>query len=159
MSRAAILHGGRRAGSTAAALLAALALGIAPAHADRSGARHATAVVASTGESLYRSICQGCHMPDGRGAAGAGRYPALAGDAALASTEFVALTLLQGRRNMPAFGGPPDPDPFFNPNPPALNDEQIAAVVNYVRTHFGNRFKGSISAAQVQALRASLPAR
>jgi len=30
------------------------------------------------GATLYRAICQGCHMPDARGAKGAGEYPALA---------------------------------------------------------------------------------
>ena len=27
------------------------------------------------GEAIYRSVCAGCHMPDGRGASGAGTYP------------------------------------------------------------------------------------
>ena len=35
------------------------------------------------GETLYRSICAGCHMPDGRGATGAGAYPALGRNAKL----------------------------------------------------------------------------
>ena len=30
------------------------------------------------GEAIYRAICQGCHMPGGQGAIGAGAYPALA---------------------------------------------------------------------------------
>ena len=30
------------------------------------------------GQKLYETICQGCHMPDARGAKGAGMYPALA---------------------------------------------------------------------------------
>ena len=32
------------------------------------------------GEQLFASVCQGCHMPDGKGAAGAGVYPSLAGN-------------------------------------------------------------------------------
>jgi mono/diheme cytochrome c family protein len=35
------------------------------------------------GEELYANVCQGCHMPDGKGATGAGTYPSLAGDKAL----------------------------------------------------------------------------
>jgi len=108
-----------------------------------------------SGEGIFRQICQGCHMPDAKGASGAGKYPALAGDAALASTEFMAITLLQGRRNMPAFGGNGDVGVFFTL--PTLNDEQIADVINYVRTNFGNHFKGKITPAQVKALRQSLP--
>jgi mono/diheme cytochrome c family protein len=36
---------------------------------------------------------------------------------------------------------------------PTLTDEQIAAVINYVRSSFGNHFKGQISVAEVRALR------
>ena len=32
------------------------------------------------GEAIYKGICQDCHMPDARGAVGAGMYPALAGN-------------------------------------------------------------------------------
>lgn len=107
----------------------------------------------TSGEVIYQQICQGCHMPDGRGATGAGHYPALAGDRALLSAPFMALTLIEGRRNMPAFGGKGSEGFFYIV--PTLDDEQIAAVVNYVRTHFGNHFQGSITAAQVKALRRS----
>ena len=31
----------------------------------------------ASGEQLFVSVCQGCHMPDGNGATGAGNYPAL----------------------------------------------------------------------------------
>jgi mono/diheme cytochrome c family protein len=105
----------------------------------------------TSGAEVFEHICQGCHMPDGKGAVGAGRYPALAGDGALASTQFMALTLLEGRRNMPAFGGNGNVGLFFAT--PTLNDEQIAAVINYVRSSFGNHFAGRITAPEVKALR------
>ena len=90
-------------------------------------------------------------MPDGRGASGAGHYPALAGDRALMSPQFMALTLIEGRRNMPAFGGISQEG--FSYIVPTLDDEQIAAVTNYVRSHLGNHFQGTITAADVKALR------
>jgi mono/diheme cytochrome c family protein len=34
-----------------------------------------------------------------------------------------------------------------------LSDSQVADVVNYVRSHFGNSFKGEVKAADVQILR------
>lgn len=105
----------------------------------------------TSGEVIYQQICQGCHMPDGRGASGAGHYPALAGDRALLSAQFMALTLIEGRRNMPAFGGKSSEG--FNYIVPTLDDEQIASVTNYVRSHFGNHFKGTLTAADVKALR------
>jgi mono/diheme cytochrome c family protein len=34
-----------------------------------------------------------------------------------------------------------------------MNDDQIAAVVNYVRTHFGNNYQDAVTAADVKAVR------
>jgi mono/diheme cytochrome c family protein len=140
-----------------AAPLLALAAGaqFSWSQAEGTGMASTAKLKTASGEEIFRHICQGCHMPDAKGATGAGKYPALAGDTALASTEFMAITLLQGRRNMPAFGGNGDSELFFTL--PTLNDEQIAAVINYVRSNFGNHFKGTITPAQVQALRQSLP--
>jgi mono/diheme cytochrome c family protein len=36
-----------------------------------------------------------------------------------------------------------------------LSDEQIAAVVGYVRSHFGNDYKDAISAEDVKQVRAA----
>ena len=46
-------------------------------------------------------------MPGAQGAAGAGHYPKLAGDPALVSWQYVALTVLHGKNGMPAFGQQP----------------------------------------------------
>jgi len=132
-------------------LMAAGGAGPAWPQAEGTGMFNPARITTSSGEEIFRRVCQGCHMPDAKGAVGAGKYPALAGDGALASTEFMAITLLNGRRNMPAFGGNGDVGMFFTV--PSLTDEQIAAVINYVRSHFGNHFKGEITPAQVKALR------
>jgi mono/diheme cytochrome c family protein len=121
------------------------------AQSDGVGMFGGAKLTTTSGAEVYAQICQGCHMPDGRGAVGAGRYPALAGDGSLASTQYMAMTLLQGRRNMPAFGGNGDVGLFFAV--PTLTDDQIAAVINYVRSSFGNHFPGRITAAEVKALR------
>jgi mono/diheme cytochrome c family protein len=133
-----------------AALAVAAVLAIAVAHADDAGIFNAAPFTTTDGQQIYQQICQGCHMPDARGAAGAGHYPALASNATLASRQYTALTVLAGRRNMPGFGvrhaiG------FVNP-PLTLTGEQIAEVVNYVRTHFGNHYTDPTTAAEVQAL-------
>jgi mono/diheme cytochrome c family protein len=136
--------------ASAAALVCMVALGLlgmsallieAPARADTAG---------MDGRQIYENICQGCHMADGGGAVGAGRYPALAKDPTLVSREYMALTILMGRRNMPAFGAKHAPA-FLGP-PVVLTEAQIAAVINYVRTNFGNHYKDSITAAEVAAL-------
>jgi mono/diheme cytochrome c family protein len=88
-------------------------------------------------------------MPQGQGAVGAGRCPKLAGDPALVSWQFVALTVLNGKNGMPPFGLPED---RFVLGGVHLSDAQVAAVVNYVRTRFGSKSKGSTTAARVAAL-------
>jgi mono/diheme cytochrome c family protein len=92
------------------------------------------------GEVIYRTVCQGCHMPDARGAVGAGPYPALASDPELAEAEYPVLVVVNGSKGMPPFGK-------------LLDDEQVAAVVNYVRSHFGNSYPDSVSPAEVRAVR------
>ena len=93
-----------------------------------------------SGEALYNATCAGCHMPDGKGAQGAGHYPALADNPAVEAAPYVILNVLHGRKAMPSFGD-------------EMNDDQVAAVVNYTRTHFGNRFAGSVTPSQVRSLR------
>ncbi len=93
-----------------------------------------------TGESLYRNICQGCHMADGRGAVGAGSYPSLAGDSNFGVAAYPVHVVVDGLRGMPAFG-------------PALTDDQVIAVVGYVRTHFGNHEAAPVTADDVRAAR------
>ena len=94
----------------------------------------------SGGEAIYQGICQGCHMADAKGAEGAGRYPALASNPRLAGAGYVVHLVLKGQKGMPGFAD-------------NLSDQQIADVVNYVRTHFGNRYGGAVTPAEVQAAR------
>ena len=145
------MKAGCRVADRAAVLLLLIAAGCAPVMAQRLGDVYAPALQAADGEQIYTHICRGCHMPEGQGAIGAGHYPALAGDPALASAPFVALTILDGRRNMPRFAPRADAGEFFFALP-MLSDGQVAAVTNYVRTHFGNHYSDRITAAEVEAL-------
>jgi mono/diheme cytochrome c family protein len=117
------------------------------------GAAATTAAAADVGSvngaEVYEHICQGCHMPQAQGAVGAGHYPKLAGDPTLASWQYVALTVLNGKNGMPAFGLSDDQFIF---GAARLNDAQVAGVVNYVRSHFGNKWQDTVTAAQVAAL-------
>jgi mono/diheme cytochrome c family protein len=92
------------------------------------------------GADLFANVCAACHQPDARGAAGAAAYPPLAGDKKLVSADFILTALFSGQRGMPPLGR-------------MMSDEQVADVVNYVRTHFGNSYAVAISAAQVSAAR------
>jgi mono/diheme cytochrome c family protein len=140
---------------TARFAAAALSLAIvSPAFADSAGIRNDALLKTDSGARIYAHICQACHMPDGQGAVGAGRYPAFAHNPTTSSASYMALTILHGRRNMPAFA-PKDPgdsesESFIDPV--WLTDQQIASVINYIRTHFGNDYKDAITAADVKAL-------
>jgi len=122
----------------------------APALAHTAGILDATPFDSTDGRQVYEHICRGCHMQDAAGAAGAGHYPALAKNPALVSRQYMALTILMGRRNMPAFGARHAIG--FGGPAAVLNETQIAAVINYVRSHFGNHYKDQITAAEVEAL-------
>ena len=122
----------------------------APALANTAGILNATPLATTDGQQIYEHVCRGCHMPDAGGAVGAGRYPALAQDPTLVSRQYMALTILMGRRNMPAFGA--RHAIAFGGPPAVLSEAQIAAVINYVRSHFGNHYQDQITAAEVNAL-------
>jgi mono/diheme cytochrome c family protein len=92
------------------------------------------------GEELYTNVCQGCHMPDGKGATGAGTYPSLAGDKALEAAGYPVSVVVHGQNGMPPVGV-------------MMTDDQVAAVVNYVRTHFGNDYRDAVTAENVKAAR------
>jgi mono/diheme cytochrome c family protein len=118
--------------------------------ADTAGFTPYSAATPLNGEQIYTQICQGCHMPAGEGATGAGFYPKLAGNQKFVSWEFVALTVLNGRNGMPPFGLPPAAPARAKAS--QLSDAQVADVVNYIRSHFDNHFKPLVSAQQVAAL-------
>jgi len=92
------------------------------------------------GEKLYRRVCAACHMPDAKGAEGAGIYPALASNPRLIGGGYPAMVVLKGLNGMPPFAS-------------QMSDQQVADVVNYIRTHFGNAYDKPITEAEVKALR------
>ena len=109
----------------------------------------ATTTGAAAGAQIYTSRCVACHQSDGRGVPGA--FPPLAGDPVVndsASTHLhIVINGLQGKTingvaysaAMPAWG-------------PMLSDAEIAAVVTYERSSWGNH--GSpVTVADVTAAR------
>jgi mono/diheme cytochrome c family protein len=99
---------------------------------------------AANGAAIYQHVCQGCHMPGGKGAVGAASFPALAHNAKLATSGYPIYMVLNGNGAMPWFNG-------------ALSDTQIADVINYVRTHFGNDYKDPVAPSDVAAVRGPAP--
>jgi mono/diheme cytochrome c family protein len=93
-----------------------------------------------TGEALYTNLCQACHMSDGKGAVGAGHYPSLVRNEALKANGYAVSLILRGHKAMPPFGR-------------MLSDDQVAAVVNYIRTHFDNDYTDAVTAQDVKDAR------
>jgi mono/diheme cytochrome c family protein len=107
---------------------------------SRSALSQGFAFVEMSGEELFASICQGCHMSDARGATGAATYPSLASNGKLAASGYPVSVVVNGKRGMPALGV-------------MMSDDQVAAVVNYLRSHFGNHYKDAVTAEDVKDVR------
>ena len=134
----------RRVALRIMALIACASAG-APALADDASTKsaamsHGWEFSEQGGADLYSHVCAACHQADAKGAVGAAAYPPLADDKDLGSAEFVLDAVLRGLNGMPPVGG-------------MMSDAQVADVVNYVRTHFGNAYPDAISAADVAAAR------
>jgi mono/diheme cytochrome c family protein len=108
--------------------------------ASRSALSQGFTFVEMSGEELFAGICRGCHMSDARGATGAATYPSLVRNAKLAASGYPVNVVVNGQRGMPALGV-------------MMSDDQVAAVVNYLRSHFGNRYKDTVTAEDVRAVR------
>ena len=121
------------------ALAASPALAQAPSRGDSAGSAITRAVAPVTGEEVYQQVCQACHMADAKGGSGAATIPALAKNPRLAEAGYPVGIILQGRSAMPPLGD-------------ILKPAQIAAVVNYVRTHFGNRYRAPVTEAEVKMM-------
>ena len=84
--------------------------------------------------------CSACHRADGMGVKGA--FPALAGDPFVVGPKVNPVTrVLNGRGGMPTFKAD-------------LTDDQIAAILTYVRASWGNH-ADAVKPADVAAVRAA----
>jgi len=127
----------------AAAAAACLCAG--QALADAATTSTGGGVAAVNGQAIFQHVCQGCHMANARGAMGAGAgFPALAANPKLEAAGYPIAMVENGHGGMPWFNG-------------MLSDAQVAAVVNYVRSHFGNNYKDQVTIADVAASHGAAP--
>jgi mono/diheme cytochrome c family protein len=123
-------------------LVTLFALAATPALAqggDAPGSASTKAAPPVTGEQVYQQVCQACHMADAKGGTGAGMIPALAKNPKLAEAGYPIGIVLQGRGAMPSLTD-------------LLSPAQIAGVVTYIRTHFGNNYKKPVTEADVKLM-------
>jgi nitrite reductase (NO-forming) len=129
-------------------------IGPAPAAPSGGAAAGAPAGGAAGGAQVYATRCASCHQPTGTGVPGA--FPPLAGDPVVngpaAAHLDVVLNGLHGKTiNGVAYAG------VMPPWGAAMSDADIASVVSYERTSWGNH-GSAVSASDVAAARHHAPA-
>jgi len=108
------------------------------------------------GRAVFNAQCTPCHQPDAKGVPG--QFPPLAGNPDLfLARDFPARVVLFGMRSKITVKGQVI-DGTMPPLGDVLKDDEIAAVVNYVRGAFGNdklspKIMQPLDAATVAALR------
>jgi cytochrome c6 len=106
-----------------------------------AGTVQAQAPAPADGKTLFAKNCAACHQANGRGIPGA--FPALvASPVAIGPADAVAEVLLKGRGGMPDFST-------------SLDDADIAAVLTYARSSWGNHAP-PITGAEVTLRRSAL---
>jgi mono/diheme cytochrome c family protein len=89
----------------------------------------------TAGAAIYRDVCSACHAPDGKGVPDL--FPALASSPSVRSDDPASLirVILRGARSVATSAEPTAPAmPAFGWQ---LNDQQLAAVVTYIRNSWG----------------------
>ncbi|PLR23295.1 cytochrome C [Caulobacter zeae] len=98
----------------------------------------ASALAAPPGQTLYADNCAACHQVSGKGVKGA--YPTLAGAPLVQGDAKPLLSIvLNGKNEMPGFRDD-------------LSDADLADLLTYVRTAWGNKGK-AVTPAEVAAAR------
>jgi mono/diheme cytochrome c family protein len=107
-------------------------------------------LLVTLGKSVYDAQCASCHGMQGKGFPP--HYPPLAGNPSISMSSPVnPIRMVLNGGFAPATTG--NPRPFgMPPFAQALSDDEVAAVVTYIRTSWGNR-GSAISAADANALR------
>ncbi|BCX46661.1 hypothetical protein HAHE_05690 [Haloferula helveola] len=111
------------------------------------------ATTAQDGGQLYTTYCSACHAPNGEGATG-GQFPPLAGSEWVEGDPGRSISIvlhgLEGEVEVD--------DKTYNllmpPQGAVLPDDQIAAILTYVRSSWGNK-GGKVDAAMVKKIRAA----
>jgi mono/diheme cytochrome c family protein len=109
--------------------------------------------VMRAGAAIYKDSCAACHKDSGQGEANL--FPRLAGSGLVQSDDptTLARVVLHGTRAVATAGAPTGPAmPAFDWR---LDDAQVAAVLTYIRSNWGNAAE-AVSATAVAAQRASL---
>jgi mono/diheme cytochrome c family protein len=109
-----------------------------------------SSLLLSFGETIYQTHCASCHAQDGRGTPP--EYPPLAGNPSIQMQSAVnPIRMVLNGGFPPGTAGNPEPygmPPFAQ----TLSDDEVAAVVTYIRGAWGNQ-GSAVSASQANELR------
>jgi mono/diheme cytochrome c family protein len=135
-----------------AVYLKSLGQGNPPEPATSSLPSTESSLLLSFGKTVYDSQCASCHGLDGKGYPP--HYPPLAGNPSISMPSAVnPIRMVLNGGFPPGTSGNPMPygmPPFAQ----ALSDDEVAAVVTYIRTSWGNR-GSAVSAKDANALRSA----
>jgi len=102
------------------------------------------------GQTVYETNCASCHAKDGRGIPP--HYPPLAGNPSIQMESSVNPVRMVLNGGFPP-GTAGNPQPYgMPPFAQSLSDDEVAAVVTYIRGAWGNR-GSAVSARQANELR------
>jgi mono/diheme cytochrome c family protein len=103
---------------------------------NQSASGRSDQTIMKIGGAIYADECSGCHSPNGKGTAGL--FPSLNGSPVVQQTDPTTLLhiVLRGTRSVGTDGAPTAPAmPQFAW---LLKDEDVAAVLTYIRNSWGN---------------------
>ncbi len=107
----------------------------------------APAAGTEAGAAVYKRTCIACHQTDGGGVAGT--FPPLAKSDFIADREQTITQVIKGKSGEVTVNG----TKYNNVMPPqALSEDDIAAVLTYVYSNFGNT-GAAVTVAEVKAVR------
>jgi mono/diheme cytochrome c family protein len=133
-----------------AVYLKSLGQGSPPPTATTTAERAENSLLLTLGKSIYETHCATCHSANGRGQPP--DYPPLAQNQSIEMPSAVnAIRMVLNGGYPPGTAGNPRPygmPPFAQ----TLSDDEVAAVVSYIRTAWGNR-GAAVTAAEANGLR------
>ncbi len=114
--------------------------------------RAESSLLVRLGRDIYGAQCANCHGADGRGMPS--NYPPLAGNPSISMASAVNPIRMVLNGGFPP-GTQGNPTPYgMPPFAQSLSDDEVAAVVTYIRTSWGNRGE-PVSARDANSLRAA----
>lgn len=120
-----------------ATVLGSVTVAAAPKKDAKAKGKPPTEEQMKAGQQVFNTICAACHRPDGTGMPG--MFPPLAKSEFLMADKERSIKIVLGGIQGPLEVNGQKYNQVMPPLAAQLKDEQIAAVLSYVRNSFGNK--------------------